>query len=176
MAQNGTKKRAVSRRPLTTRKSDHRPMDFLSDCAEVACCMMDRSAQMATIRSKDTRPEMLVRRLAHRLGYRFRLHRKGLPGSPDLVFPSRQKAIFVHGCFWHRHDCSWGRKAPSVRLDYWLPKLERNRTRDRANLDALKRLGWSVLVLWECELSRLPEQDLADRLRSFLDRSRKLLP
>jgi len=112
---------------------------------------------------------MVVRRLAHRLGYRFRLHRKSLPGSPDLVFPSRQKAIFVHGCFWHRHDCKWGRKTPRVRHDYWLPKLERNQTRDRANLETLDRLGWSVLLLWECELGRLSEHDLAQRLRSFLD-------
>lgn len=123
---------------------------------------------MATIRGKDTRPEMVVRRLAHGLGYRYRIHRKGLPGSPDLAFPSRHKVIFVHGCFWHRHDCAWGRKAPRVRLGYWLPKLARNQVRDRANREELELLGWSVLVLWECELNSLSEEDLAQRLASFL--------
>jgi DNA mismatch endonuclease, patch repair protein len=123
---------------------------------------------MATIRSKDTRPEMTVRRLAHRLGYRFRLHGRGLPGSPDLVFSSRRKVVFVHGCFWHRHDCPLGRKMPRARPEYWIPKLKRNQSRDRATLDQLATLGWSTLVMWECELHE-SEEKIATRLCSFLD-------
>jgi DNA mismatch endonuclease, patch repair protein len=99
---------------------------------------------------------MIVRRLVHREGFRYRLHRRDLPGTPDLVFPGSRKIIFVHGCFWHRHDCRDGRKLPSGRHDYWVPKLARNVARHKRDCDRLRELGWDVLVLWECELSNLP--------------------
>lgn len=106
---------------------------------------------MSRIRSVDTAPEMLVRRLLHRLGYRFRLHRKNLPGKPDIVFVSRKKAIFVHGCFWHQHpDCREGR-LPGSREEYWRPKLLRNVERDRQHQEQLHALGWDSLIIWECE-------------------------
>ncbi len=111
-----------------------------------------RSANMRQIRSKDTNPELVLRRLLHRLGYRFRLHCKDLPGKPDLVFPARRKVIFVHGCFWHQHSgCREGR-VPGTRLEYWAPKLARNQQRDQAAQSALEELGWQFLVVWECEL------------------------
>lgn len=110
-----------------------------------------RSANMAAIRAKDTRPEMIVRSLAHRLGFRFRLHRHDLPGKPDLVFPSRKKVIFVHGCFWHQHTgCREGR-VPSSRPEYWVPKLKRNVVRDSSNADHLRGAGWKILTIWECQ-------------------------
>lgn len=111
-----------------------------------------RSRNMGRIGSKNTKPEMLVRRLVHGLGYRYRLHVKELPGRPDLVFPGRRKVIFVHGCFWHQHEkCREGR-VPASRGSYWTPKLTRNVQRDREHVYALKRLGWRALVLWECRL------------------------
>lgn len=106
---------------------------------------------MRRIRKTDTAPEMTVRRLCHRLGYRYRLHRGDLPGTPDLVFPRLHKVIFVHGCFWHQHDCRLGRKQPSANPSYWLPKLARNVERDRQSRERLEQLGWDVLVIWECE-------------------------
>jgi DNA mismatch endonuclease (patch repair protein) len=112
-----------------------------------------RSRNMAAIQSKDMKPEIFVRSLVHRMGYRFRLHRKDLPGKPDLVFPSRRKVIFVHGCFWHQHQkktCADGR-APKSNLSYWAAKLARNVERDSDNIAALRALGWRVLVIWECE-------------------------
>ncbi len=120
---------------------------------------MDRSQMMAAVRSKDTKPEMLVRRLVHSMGYRYRLHRSDLPGKPDLVLPGRRKVIFVHGCFWHQHEGCKGSHLPKSNLSYWIPKLERNRLRDIENLKALKAEGWKYLVLWECELNN------AERLR-----------
>lgn len=124
---------------------------------------------MARIRSKDTKPEMRVRRLVHGMGYRYRLHAKDLPGRPDLVFRPRRKAIFVHGCFWHRHEgCSRNRSPKSPeRRDYWRMKLNGNVQRDRRNIDALKRMGWRSLVIWECETTDTDR--LSERLRSFLD-------
>lgn len=111
-----------------------------------------RSANMRRIRSKDTAPELFLRRLLHRAGYRFRIHRKDLPGKPDLVFTQRKKVIFVHGCFWHQHPgCREGR-VPSSRAEYWEPKLQRNKQRDSATVDALRAIGWKSLVIWECEL------------------------
>jgi DNA mismatch endonuclease (patch repair protein) len=108
---------------------------------------------MRRIRSKDTSPELVLRRLVHGLGYRFRLHRKDLPGRPDLVFAKRRKIVFVHGCFWHQHGgCREGR-IPSSRLDYWVPKLEKNQIRDAANRALLEEQGWKVLIVWECELT-----------------------
>ena len=112
-----------------------------------------RSERMARIRGRDSKPEMIVRRLTHALGFRYRLHRRNLPGTPDLVFASRRKVIFVHGCFWHRHPdpaCKLARM-PKTKLDFWAPKLENNRKRDEANLARLRDLGWQTLVIWECE-------------------------
>lgn len=108
----------------------------------------ERSERMSRVRSRDTKPELVVRRLVHSLGYRYRLHRRSLPGRPDLVFPGRRKVIFVHGCFWHRHaGCHSGTRVPKSRLDFWLPKLESNRERDRVNQAALAELGWDALTI-----------------------------
>jgi len=113
-----------------------------------------RSENMSRIKSKGMKPELVVRSLVHKLGYRFRLHAPDMPGRPDLVFRSRRKVIFVHGCFWHQHaGCREGR-APSSNLDYWLPKLQRNVERDMANIKQLRRLGWKPLVIWECETAK----------------------
>lgn len=124
---------------------------------------------MARIRGKDTKPEMKVRRLVHRLGYRYRLHRRDLPGSPDLVFPGRRKVILVHGCFWHRHPDPACKRArmPKSRLEFWEPKLTANADRDLRNQSALEAMGWKVLILWECELES--EHDLATRIVGFLE-------
>lgn len=113
-----------------------------------------RSAQMALVRGKNTKPELRVRRALHAAGLRFRLHSAKLPGKPDIILPSRRIAIFVHGCFWHRHpdpDCKRAR-LPKSRLDFWGPKLKANRDRDTRNEAALRELGWDVKVVWECEL------------------------
>jgi len=107
-----------------------------------------------------------VRRLAYRLGYRYRLHRGDLPGTPDLVFPSKRKVVFVHGCFWHQHHCPLGSKQPRANTHYWLPKLARNKERDVATRHALEELGWSSLIVWECETG--DESSLAERLHNFL--------
>lgn len=123
-----------------------------------------RSERMSRVRSKDTKPEMAVRRLVHAMGFRYRLHSSDLPGKPDLVFPRLQKVIFVHGCFWHQHP-RCGRK-PKSKLGFWLKKLSQNRERDLRNQQELRRLGWKILIVWECQLSR---SNLADRLRSFLE-------
>jgi DNA mismatch endonuclease (patch repair protein) len=136
-----------------------------SDSHVVGTALMDRSANMRAIRSKDMLPELTVRRLVHKLGYRFRLHRKDLPGKPDLVFGPRRKVIFVHGCFWHSHGCK-ASHVPKTNLGYWLPKLERNRLRDRDNLDRLSALGWDVLIVWECEVT--PVATLRTQLEKFL--------
>ncbi len=123
---------------------------------------------MQAVKSKDTKPEMLVRRLLHGMGYRYRLHRKDLPGRPDIAFVSRQKAIFVHGCFWHGHGCSKGR-LPKSRLDYWQPKLDENMHRDRIKQEQLEEMGWRVLVVWQCEIADI--DILAKRLQYFVDES-----
>ena len=124
---------------------------------------------MSKIKGKDTKPELLVRRLTHRLGYRYRLHRKSLPGRPDLVFGPRRKVIFVHGCFWHRHedsDCKLAR-LPKSRLDFWLPKLDANKERDERNIFELRKLGWDVLVFWECQTRN--EDEMERLVTQFLD-------
>src|ERR1700685_370539 len=122
---------------------------------------------MRQIRSKDTAPEKALRSLVHRLGYRFRLHRKDLPGKPDLVFLVRRKVIFLHGCFWHQHKgCGEGR-LPGTRREYWEPKLARNQERDALSQAALKSLGWGVLTLWECELALGPAV-ISRAVRRFL--------
>lgn len=127
-----------------------------------------RSERMSRVRGRDTKPEMIVRRLVHGMGYRYRLHRADVPGKPDLVFPSRRKVIFVHGCFWHRHDDPECRLArlPKSRLDFWGPKLERNRKRDADNLSRLAKMGWQSLVIWECQLK--DREALEARIREFL--------
>jgi DNA mismatch endonuclease, patch repair protein len=128
-----------------------------------------RSANMRRIRSEDTAPEKFLRHFLHRQGYRFRLHRKDLPGRPDLVFPSRKKVIFVHGCFWHQHrECREGR-VPESRREYWGSKLLRNRQRDAIVLVELAKGGWQTFVVWECELSRDPSHVL-QKVRRFLDK------
>ncbi|MCP2012768.1 DNA mismatch endonuclease (patch repair protein) [Duganella sp. HSC-15S17] len=120
---------------------------------------------MQKVGNKDTGPEMEVRSLLHRLGYRFRLHRKDLPGSPDIVFASRRLVFFVHGCFWHAHGCRKG-QPPKSRIEYWGPKLEANRLRDKRVADALAQADWKVEILWQCELS--DKETLAARLTRIL--------
>jgi DNA mismatch endonuclease (patch repair protein) len=124
-----------------------------------------RSALMSRIGGKDTAPELTVRHVLHSLGYRYRLHRRDLPGTPDIVFPSRRKAIFVNGCFWHAHGCRIGRP-PKTRRHYWAPKLERNRARDRQNCVDLRALGWRTITVWQCQIRNC--RSLARRLISFL--------
>jgi DNA mismatch endonuclease (patch repair protein) len=128
-----------------------------------------RSAVMRAVKSRDTTPELAVRRAAHALGFRFRLNRAGLPGKPDLVFPAKRTALFVHGCFWHGHDCARGARMPQTNRGYWKAKIGRNIARDAVNLKALKKLGWKTHVIWECEtrdaaqLSRLVARKLKPR-------------
>jgi len=110
-----------------------------------------RSAVMRAVKSRDTAPELKVRRAAHALGLRFRLGRTDLPGKPDLVFPSRRVALFVHGCFWHDHDCARGARTPQTNGAYWQAKIARNVARDAASLASLQKLGWKPAVIWECE-------------------------
>jgi len=126
-----------------------------------------RSERMSRVRSKDTKPEMVIRRLVHKMGFRYQLHVRGLPGNPDLVFPSRGKIIFVHGCFWHRHGTCKFTRWPKSRLEFWKPKLEQNRQRDQFIRKQLRKEGWRVLVLWECQLKRADA--LASRIRAFLE-------
>lgn len=125
-----------------------------------------RSALMGRIRGVDTGPEMAVRRAAHRLGYRFRLHCRSLPGRPDIVFPSRRAAIFVHGCFWHRHEGCRKASTPKTRVEFWEAKFARNVERDAEVQQRLRAAGWRVLVIWECEIGR--NGDLDRTLREFL--------
>ena len=125
-----------------------------------------RSYCMSRIRKTNTAPEVIVRGIVHSLGYRFRLHRRDLPGCPDIILPRYRKVIFVHGCWWHRHNCPMGRRTPKSRQAYWLPKLQGNKERDKRNRGLLRARGWRVLTLWECwtrDLERLEE-----RIRSFL--------
>jgi len=126
-----------------------------------------RSANMSRIRSKDTKPEMLVRKALHRLGFRFRLHVRELPGKPDIVLPKYRTVIQVKGCFWHGHTCIDGR-LPKSNRDYWVPKLLRNRMRDISNDRKLRRLGWSVRNLWECRICSLSPEDLERVLTNML--------
>jgi DNA mismatch endonuclease (patch repair protein) len=129
-----------------------------------------RSAQMALVRGKDTKPEMVVRRLVHGMGYRFRLHRRDLPGKPDIVLPRFRKAIEVRGCFWHRHpDPACGRaRIPKTRQDFWIPKLEGNALRDAENERRLRAMGWDLLVIWECQTTPTRRRELAEIIRAFL--------
>lgn len=124
---------------------------------------------MSRVRGKDTNPELMVRRLVHALGYRYRLHKRDLPGCPDLVFARRRKVIFVHGCFWHRHPDSSCKLArlPKSRLEFWVPKFEANVARDSRNEAELRARGWDVLVIWECELN--DRASIQSKIESFLD-------
>jgi DNA mismatch endonuclease (patch repair protein) len=124
-----------------------------------------RSALMARIRSKNTSPEIAVRSILHRLGYRFRLHRKDLPGRPDIVLPKHRKIILVHGCFWHGHSCQLASK-PKSNQDYWNPKIQGNKDRDLRNRRALEAAGWDVLELWECDIRKL--SGIEHQLRVFM--------
>lgn len=130
-----------------------------------------QSARMSRIRAKNTSPELTVRRIAHRLGYRFRLHVRELPGTPDLVFARLRSVIDVRGCFWHAHSCLSGRK-PAVRKNYWHAKLDRNVERDGRNAKTLRQLGWRVLVIWECQTQDVTR--LTTKVARFLDGSPEL--
>ncbi len=125
-----------------------------------------RAAVMRAVKAGDTGPELEVRALLRALGHRYRLHARDLPGRPDIVFRGRRKAIFVHGCFWHGHDCARGARAPKANADYWFAKIARNRARDAASVAALQHAGWSCLIIWECAL-RTPH-DVAAALAEFL--------
>ena len=130
-----------------------------------------RRLNMSRIRGKDTKPELVLRRGLHALGLRFRLHRKDLPGRPDIVFPRYRAAVLVHGCFWHGHDCPLF-KLPATRLEFWEAKIEGNRARDLRDVAALAAAGWRVLVVWECALkgpARLPVDVVLARVTSWLD-------
>lgn len=125
-----------------------------------------RSKIMASVHTRDTGAEKTVRSMVHRLGYRYSLARKDLPGRPDLVFVSRHKVIFVHGCFWHGHSCRYGR-LPKSRIPYWKPKIQTNRVRDRRQVKELKKAGWSVIIIWQCQLKK--KEALQARIERFLN-------
>jgi DNA mismatch endonuclease (patch repair protein) len=153
----------------------HRPnaVDDASDAMIELAVAMDplsaeqRSALMRRVKSKDTKPEMVVRRMLHGMGYRYRLHGRGLPGTPDLVFPARAKVIFVNGCFWHGHTCARGTK-PKTNAEFWQAKIDRNRSRDRAALRLLRTHGWQALTVWECSIVPKGMHSLKRRLAAFL--------
>ena len=126
----------------------------------------ERSQRMSLIRSQNTTPELVVRSLIHRLGFRFRLHRRDLPGNPDVVFPSRRCVVFIDGCFWHGHECSIGH-IPYSNSEYWQEKIARTKLRDSKNRQLLRKKGWRALIVWECEIKNTEE--LTKRLRRFLE-------
>jgi DNA mismatch endonuclease, patch repair protein len=143
------------------------PRIFVESAAMDSLDRDARHAHMAKIGPKGSRLEMAVRRTLHRLGYRYRLHRRDLPGTPDIVFGPRRKVIFVHGCWWHGHDCKLGRRPPKSNVEFWTTKLRRNAERDVEVLARLQAMGWSALAIWECELGDM--EVLEARLREFLD-------
>ena len=126
----------------------------------------ERSRIMSLIQGKNTKPERIVRSIVHRLGYRFRLHRRDLPGTPDLVLPKLRSVIFVHGCFWHMHSCHKGRRTPVTNRKFWQEKRSANASRDRRAVRRLRRAGWRVLVVWECQLRDVDA--IAKKLQMFL--------
>lgn len=131
----------------------------------------ERSERMSRVRNKDSAPELKLRRLVHGLGFRYRLHVKELPGQPDLVFPARRSVIFMHGCFWHRHEGCKLARLPKSKLDFWGVKLEANRQRDITHQERLRELGWRVLVVWECELNDVGH--VSEIVREFLSERRE---
>jgi DNA mismatch endonuclease (patch repair protein) len=126
-----------------------------------------RSRIMRAVKGQNTSPEIAVRRLVHGMGYRYRLYRKDLPGKPDLVFSSRRKVIFIHGCFWHGHDCKRGARVPKTNREYWEQKVARNKERDIAHRKRLQEMGWNVLVIWECGLK--DKRLLSRQIKNFLE-------
>lgn len=134
----------------------------------------ERSKNMAAIKGKDTKPEIIVRRFLHHEGFRFRLHRKDLPGKPDLVLPKHKTVIFVHGCFWHRHEGCYYATTPATRQDFWAEKFEGTKVRDKNNQRALMKMGWRVMVVWECGLKHRP-QDLTSIVQSINNQSQTSL-
>ena len=135
-----------------------------------------RSRLMSHVKGRDTTPEMVLRRLLHRLGYRFRLHRRDLPGSPDIVLPRYRTAVFVHGCFWHRHPGCAKATTPKANVDYWLPKFAENIERDARKERELAAAGWRVLIVWQCELATGRVDELVDRLLRTLPRKPSDVP
>lgn len=127
---------------------------------------LQRSKRMSLIKGKDTKTELSVRQIVHRMGYRYKLHDYRLAGKPDLVFPARRKVIFIHGCFWHGHHRCAKARLPKTRKDYWVPKISKNRLRDRKVIKRLRGNNWAVLVVWECEIK--DKEDLRERISSFL--------
>jgi len=126
-----------------------------------------RSFNMSQIRDKNTKPEKIVRSIVHRIGFRFRLHNKNLPGKPDIVLTRHKKIIFVHGCFWHMNKCKYGKVKPATNSDFWEKKRLGNAERDKRNIKALKKLDWDVLVIWECEIKKNPEK-IEAKIKSYL--------
>ena len=133
---------------------------------------VERSKRMALVRSENTQPELRVRSLLKALGYRYSMHVRTLPGCPDIVFKSRRKVIFIHGCFWHRHNCARGNRLPKTRVGFWRAKLEGNRMRDRKIAGKLKRTNWQVLNVWECQTTARRLAALEARVRRFMEESR----
>ena len=127
-----------------------------------------RSQIMSRVSGRNTKPEIVVRSLLHDLGYRFRLHRKDLPGKPDITLPKHKKIIFVHGCFWHGHTGCSRSKRPSTNKEFWCEKLDKNIERDKETVDALRKLGWNVLIVWTCEVK--DKDKLKTKLLSFLEK------
>lgn len=125
-----------------------------------------RSERMSRIKSKNTKPEMVIRRYLYHSGFRYRLHVKELPGKPDLVFKGRKKVIFIHGCFWHQHGCKYYRM-PHTKIEYWIPKLQRNVERDKNEIESLEKSGWNVLIIWECEIKHDLEK-IKGKIYSYL--------
>lgn len=135
-----------------------------------------RSAQMSLVRGTGTKPEMIVRALVDQLGIKYKTHTLKLPGRPDLSFPRRKKAIFVHGCFWHQHQSStcWRSRIPKTRLEFWVPKLLANQARDRKQLKALRKSNWQVMVIWECQTIKSKREILKKKIEKFLIKSNAL--
>ncbi len=130
---------------------------------------IERSRHMALVRAKNTNLEKRVRLLIHKMGYGFCLNVNGLPGKPDIVFHHRRKIIFIHGCFWHQHDCTMGNRIPKSRIEFWKKKLDGNKRRDRRVKKQLARDGWSVMIVWECETKVRNISKLKQRIKNFLD-------
>lgn len=128
--------------------------------------MTDRSAVMRAVKSRDTSPELVIRHIVRRIRPGYRLHRRDIPGRPDIAYVGRKKAIFINGCFWHGHNCARGARVPKTNREYWIGKIGRNVERDRKSLQLLRQAGWDALVVWECELKDLSA--IETRLRSFL--------